>query len=221
MATAKGAWIATSNINAGFIDLARRGSKEITEDDLIAFNQRNHHYTFDVDHKGLDINGFILHTDKHKGKRQKFRDYLDSNENGRFDKNDQLIGRTGLKHKHAAKGVGNLLDEDEVGQLEVKFTRHKSNASMKSDENADNATLFSVNGLIFCQPDDGCISWIGANPYFIKADKVNTFSASKALSTSSTSYMDDPEWQKMWQKYCTGDAKPPYPEDCFFGYPYS
>ena len=45
MATAKGAWIATSNINAGFIDLARRRSKEITEDDLIAFNQRNHHYT--------------------------------------------------------------------------------------------------------------------------------------------------------------------------------
>ena len=158
MATAKGAWIATSNINAGFIDLARRRSKEITEDDLIAFNQRNHHYTFDVDHKDLDINGFILHTDKHKGKRQKFRVYLDSNENGRFDKNDQLIGRTGLKHKHAAKGVGNLLDEDELGQLEVKFKRYKSIASMRSYKNAGNEPVSSINSMTFSNPDEGSVA---------------------------------------------------------------
>ena len=88
--------------------------------------QRKHHYTFDVDDNGLDINGFILHTDKHKGKRHKFRVYLDSNENGRFDKNDQLIGRTGLKHKHASKGVGNLLDDDEIGELIVDFKRPPS-----------------------------------------------------------------------------------------------
>ena len=94
-------------------------------------NQRNHQYTFDVEDNGLDINGFILQTDKHKGKRQKFRVYLDSNENGRFDKNDQLIGRTGLKQKHAAKGVGNLLDEGETGELVVKFRKTKSNASMR------------------------------------------------------------------------------------------
>ena len=108
-----------------------RRSKEITEEDLLAFNQRKHHYTFDVDDNGLDISGFILHTDKHKGKRQKFRVYLDSNENGRFDKTDQFIGRTGLKQKHAAKGIGNLLDDDELGQLEVKFKNLKSNASMR------------------------------------------------------------------------------------------
>ena len=98
--------------------------------------QRNHHYTFDVDHNGLDINGFILHHDKHKGKRHKFRVYLDSNENGRFDKKDELIGRSALKQKHAAKGVGNLLDEGELGQLEVTFKKPKSNASMRiGDEN--------------------------------------------------------------------------------------
>ena len=97
--------------------------------------QRKHHYTFDVDDNGLDINGFILHTDKHKGKRHKFRVYLDSNENGRFDKNDQLIGKSGLKKKHAAKGVGNLLDEGELGQLEVKFkTSKKANPLMKEQE---------------------------------------------------------------------------------------
>ena len=104
-----GKWVTTSNINAGFVDLARRRSKKTTKDDSNARNQRKHHYTFEVDDNGLDINGFVLHTDKHEGKRQKFRVYLDSNENGRFDKNDQLIGRTGIREKHAAKGVGNLM----------------------------------------------------------------------------------------------------------------
>ena len=88
--------------------------------------QRNHHYTFEIDDNGLDINGFIIHSDKGQGKRHKFRVYLDSDENGRFDKNDQLIGRTGLKQKHAAKGVGNLLDEDEIGQVKVKFKRNRA-----------------------------------------------------------------------------------------------
>ena len=110
--------------------------------------QRNHHYTFDVDDNGLDINGFILHTDKHQGKKHKFRVYLDSNENGRFDKKDELIGRSGLKQKCAAKGVGNLLNEDKAGHLEVKFKRDdgtlqivqrtsESNASMRSLEAVD------------------------------------------------------------------------------------
>ena len=108
--------------------------------------QRNHHYTFDVDDNGLDINGFILHTDKHKGKRQKFRVYLDSNENGRFDKSDRLIGRAGLKQKHAAKGVGNLLDEDELGQLEVKFKKTKSNASMRADEDHTVPNMLGSSG---------------------------------------------------------------------------
>jgi len=116
--------------------------------------QRIHHYTFDVDDNGLDINGFILHTDKHKGKRHKFRVYLDSNKNGRFDKNDPLIGRTGLKHKHAAKGVGNLLDDDEIGQVEVTFKKSKSNASMRSLETFDTGRgpLYQLGGFLVDQP---------------------------------------------------------------------
>ena len=104
--------------------------------------ERKYHYKFDVDHNGLDINGFILQTDKHKGKRHKFRVYLDSNENGRFDKKDELIGRSGLKQKHAAKGVGSLLDEGELGQLEVIFKKTKSNASMREDEDVLGEILF-------------------------------------------------------------------------------
>ena len=94
--------------------------------------QRRSHYAFDVNDNGLDISGFILHVDRHEGKKHKFRVYLDSNENGGFDKNDQLIGRTGLRNKLATKGAGNLLDEDEVGLLEVKFKIPNSNASMRS-----------------------------------------------------------------------------------------
>ena len=140
MATATGTWIAASNINAGFIDLARQRSKEITKDDLI--DQRRYHYSFNVDDKGIDISGFIVHTNKTSQGRQKFRVHLDENENGRFDKSDPYFGRSILDSEFAQKGVGNLLDEDQVGQLVVKFkkiknkskSKCKSNASMRSDQ---------------------------------------------------------------------------------------
>ena len=95
--------------------------------------KRNHHYTFDIDDNGIDISGFIVHSDKGQGKGHKFRVFLDSNENGRFDKNDLFNSKSGLKQKHAAKGVGNLLDEDALGLLEVKLKRSKSDDSKKHD----------------------------------------------------------------------------------------
>ena len=60
-------------MTSGFIDLARRRSKEPKNRDLITGKEHFSHYTFDVDHRGVDMNGFILHTDKHKGKREKLR----------------------------------------------------------------------------------------------------------------------------------------------------
>ena len=122
MATAAGFWM-----TSGFPAPGEARSPELK---LL----RNYNYAFDVDDNGLDIYGFILQTDKHKGKKQKFRVYLDSNENGRFDKSDPLIGLSGLKQKHAAKGVGNLLDEGEIGQLEVTFKKPRSNASMRGPD---------------------------------------------------------------------------------------
>lgn len=82
---------------------------------------RNHHYTFNVDHKGFDLNGFFVHTDKHKGKRDKFRVYLDTNENNRFDKRDLLIGRSGLKAKHSKDSVGEILEQGELGGVKLKL----------------------------------------------------------------------------------------------------
>ena len=102
--------------------------------------ERNRHYTFDVDDNGLDINGFVVHAATPSQRRHKFRVFLDSNENGRFDKNDPSIGRTGLQRKHAAKGVGNLLDDDEIGQVMVNFKKSKSNASMSSDPQSAHTT---------------------------------------------------------------------------------
>ena len=235
-----GTWATTSNINAGFIDLARRRSKKTTKDDSNARNQRKHQYTFEVDDNGLDINGFVLHTDKHEGKRQKFRVYLDSNENGLFDKNDQLIGRTGLRNKHAAKGVGNLLDEDEVGLLEVKFEIPNSNASMRSASDGLSQTI-NLSSLGFKDSDGDHVAVMADGNVRFFNDSIQSFSGeltenasggeAGSLNTApadvdgvimdeSYDYIDDPEWQKGWMEHCTGDAEPPYPEDCFFGSEY-
>ena len=120
----------------------------------------NHDYTFEVDHKGLDINGFIRHTDKHKGKHHKFRVYVDENQNGRFDKNDLLIGKTGLKQKFADKGVGNLLDENEIGQLEVKFKKSALMRSEKSCEGALDSHLTGVSSFFFADSDGNDITQV-------------------------------------------------------------
>ena len=120
----------------------------------------NHDYTFEVYHKGLDINGFIRHTDKHKGKHHKFRVYVDENQNGRFDKNDPLIGKTGLKQKFADKGVGNLLDENEIGQLEVKFKKSALMRSEKSCEGALDSHLTGVSSFFFADSDGNDITQV-------------------------------------------------------------
>ena len=113
MATAKGTWTLSS-------DESKPNRKH-----------RNHHYTFDVDHKGFDLNGFFVHTDKHKGKREKFRVYLDTNENNRFDKRDLLIGRSGLKAHHSKDGVGEILEQGELGGIKLKLREVRIGPSKK------------------------------------------------------------------------------------------
>ena len=210
--------------------------------------QRRSRYAFDVNDNGLDISGFVLHTDKHEGKRHKFRVYLDSNENGRFDKNDQLIGRTGLRNKLAAKGVGNLLDEDEIGQIEVKFKIPNSNASMRSyrqSREVSDGTSQTINlsSLGFKDSDGDRVAVMADGNVRHINDLIRSFSGEPTENAStggeagslntapadvdgvmmdeSYDYIDDPDWQKGWMEHCTGDAEPPYPEDCFFGSEYS
>ena len=162
--------------------------------------QRNHHYTFDINDNGLDISGFIVHSEKGQGKGHKFRVFLDSNENGRFDKKDTLISSSHLKQKFADKGVGNLLDEDINGRVEVKFKQLRSNDPV-------------IKSMKFIDSDDRRVASIKRTPD-------NTLSDSTELVTPNSSVINDPEFHKLWAENCAGDAKPPYPEDCFFGYPY-
>ena len=35
-------------------------------------------------------------------------------------------------------------------------------------------------------------------------------------ATHNSSVINDPEFHELWVENCTGDAKPPYTEDCFF-----
>ena len=102
-----------------------------------ARKQRNYHYTFDVDDNGLDINGFIVHRNKKGHRRHKFRVYLDTNENGRFDRKDELIGKTGLKRQVSRKGIGSLLEPGEFGQLEIKFNKDRSHSSIREAQSGN------------------------------------------------------------------------------------
>ena len=51
-----------------------------------------------------------------------------------------------------------MLDEDELGQLEVKFKRYKSIASMRSYKNAGNEPVSSINSMTFSNPDEGSVA---------------------------------------------------------------
>ena len=113
MPTAKGTWTLSS------------------DESMPNRKHRNHHYTFNVDHKGFDLNGFIVHTDKHRGKRDKFRVYLDANENNRFDKRDLLIGRAGLKDQHSKDDVGELLEQGELGGIKLKLRELRTDPSKR------------------------------------------------------------------------------------------
>ena len=130
---------------------------------------RNHHYTFDVDDNGLDINGFIIHKKKKGHKRHKFKVFLDTNENGRFDRSDELIGKTSLTRKLTKQGIGNLLDDGELGGLEIKFKKDNSNALMRSvgqDDSERNPRISSVQSLSFTDSDKD-IAAIISEPYMV------------------------------------------------------
>ena len=103
---------------------------------------RNHHYTFDVNHNGIDINGFIVHHDKHGGKKEKKRVYLDSNENGRFDKDDLFLGSTGINEKVTRKGAG--LDRDELGHVEIQFKQTKNRSDMRDSMSPEFQPIFAT-----------------------------------------------------------------------------
>ena len=53
--------------------------------------ERKHHYLFNVEDKGIEVSGFIVHIAMKNQGRHKFRVHLDFNDNGRFDKYDSSM----------------------------------------------------------------------------------------------------------------------------------
>ena len=127
--------------------------------------QRNHHYAFDVGDNGLDINGFIIHKKKKGHKRHKFKVFLDTNENGSFDRKDELIGKTSLTRKLTKKGIGNLLNDDELGQLEIKFKKDNSNALMRGvgQDDSERNPHISLQSFSFFDSDDNPIASVNSD----------------------------------------------------------
>ena len=111
-------------------------------------SQLRHHHVFDVDHKGVDFSGFIIHDANKHDDGHRFKVFLDSNNDGGFDKEDELIGKSSLRNMHSRKGVANLLAAGEIGHIEVEFKRRSSiRADETSVERVGRAVTAPVTGV--------------------------------------------------------------------------
>ena len=86
------------------------------EDDSIKPRQRKqttrrHHYRWDLDD---GFPGFIRET-----KRNRLRLYVDSDQNGLFTEDDDLIGVARTRHVHRRRDRGQLLNQDQTGSIQA------------------------------------------------------------------------------------------------------
>ena len=72
---------------------------------------RRHHYRWDLDD---GFPGFIRET-----KRNRLRLYVDSDRNGIFSKNDDLIGGARIRNLHRRRNRGQLLNQDQAGAIQA------------------------------------------------------------------------------------------------------
>ena len=100
--------------------------------------ERNYHYTWDLD-DGRP--GFVRHT-----KRDRLKLYFDSDADGLFTKNDELISRAKIKRAFRGLGRGRLLQNDDLGTI-TAFNTVDPNAP------ATHGELSADAGLIFTNPD--------------------------------------------------------------------
>lgn len=102
-------------------------------------NQLNYHYTWDLD-DGRP--GFVRHT-----KRDRLRLFVDSDGDGLFTSEDELVGRARIRKKYQNLGQGELLNPDSYGII----TAFNSLSTNISDTHNG---LSSDAGLIFTLPND-------------------------------------------------------------------
>ena len=72
---------------------------------------RRHHYRWDLDD---GFPGFIRET-----KRNRLKLYVDSDRNGIFTKNDDLIGGARIHSVHRRRDRGELLNQDQAGSIQA------------------------------------------------------------------------------------------------------
>ena len=72
---------------------------------------RRHHYRWDLDD---GFPGFIRET-----KRNRLRLYVDSDRNGIFTKDDDLIGGARIRNLHRRRNRGQLLNQDQAGAIQA------------------------------------------------------------------------------------------------------
>ena len=76
---------------------------------------RQFHYSFDLD---IGYSGFVLH--KKSRRKGRIRMFLDSNENGRLDRKDQLLVGGVLKKPFFSSKPGSLLKSSDDGLITAK-----------------------------------------------------------------------------------------------------
>lgn len=105
---------------------------------------RKHHYRWDLDD---GFPGFIRET-----KRNKLRLYIDSDRNGIFTKDDDLIGGARIRNLHRRRDRGQLLNQDQAGAIKA-LTIHADHRS--SDQHV---VLASGVDLQLLHPDGSIVA---------------------------------------------------------------
>ena len=117
------------------------------EDDSITARQRRrktrkHHYRWDLDD---GFPGFIRET-----KRNRLRLYVDSDRNGIFTKDDDLIGGARIRRVHRRRDRGQLLNQDQAGSkqaLTIEADRRSSDQHVVLASGVD-LKLFHPDGSV-------------------------------------------------------------------------
>lgn len=105
---------------------------------------RRHDYIWDLDD---GYPGFIRHS-----RNNRLSLFVDSDRNGFFTRDDELIGRARIRSTHRRRRRGLLLQEDQLGSIRAL------NASSDSDSSSHHVELTAGVDLEFTHPDGSLVA---------------------------------------------------------------
>ena len=104
---------------------------------------RRHHYRWDLDD---GFPGFIRET-----RRKRLRLYLDSDRNGSFSEDDDLIGSARIRAVHRQRDRGQLLNPNQAGSIQaltIEADHQDSNQHVKLEPGVDLQLLHPDGSLV-------------------------------------------------------------------------